>query len=124
MDDGRRVAGASGRYGDIFNPSVGEKSGRVAFASAVEVDAAVQAAREALPKWAAVTPLRRARIMFRLKDLLEQNIDIRLIQVLLGHAKLETTALYTQVATNVIRAVMSPLDRLTPLTAQRSEPPA
>jgi len=56
--------------------------------------------------------------------LLEQNIDIRLIQVLLGHAKLETTALYTQVATNVIRAVMSPLDRLTPLTAQRSEPPA
>jgi integrase/recombinase XerD len=56
--------------------------------------------------------------------LLEQNIDVRLIQVLLGHAKLDTTALYTQVATNVIRAVMSPLDRLTPLTAKRSEPPA
>ena len=51
--------------------------------------------------------------------LLEQNIDIRVIQVLLGHAKLETTALYTRVATNTIRAVMSPLDRLTPLTAPR-----
>ena len=47
--------------------------------------------------------------------LLEQNIDIRVIQVLLGHAKLETTALYTRVATNTIREVMSPLDRLTPL---------
>jgi integrase/recombinase XerD len=47
--------------------------------------------------------------------LLEQNIDIRVIQVLLGHAKLETTALYTRVAANTIREVMSPLDRLTPL---------
>jgi integrase/recombinase XerD len=56
--------------------------------------------------------------------LLEQNIDVRLIQVLLGHAKLETTALYTQVATNVIRAVMSPLDRLVPLRPKKSKPPA
>lgn len=51
--------------------------------------------------------------------LLEQNIDIRVIQVLLGHAKLETTALYTRVATNTIREVMSPLDRLTPLTPKK-----
>ena len=50
--------------------------------------------------------------------LLEAKTDIRLIQVLLGHAKLETTALYAQVATNIIRAVMSPLDRLTPLTSE------
>jgi integrase/recombinase XerD len=56
--------------------------------------------------------------------LLEQNIDIRVIQVLLGHAKLDTTALYTRVATNTIRAVMSPLDRLTPLRPKRDEPPA
>jgi site-specific recombinase XerD len=55
--------------------------------------------------------------------LLEQNTDIRLIQVLLGHAKLETTALYAQVATNVIRAVTSPLDRLTPLTPTKPELP-
>jgi site-specific recombinase XerD len=53
--------------------------------------------------------------------LLEQNIDIRVIQVLLGHSKLETTALYTRVATNTIREVMSPLDRLTPLRSQKGE---
>ena len=56
--------------------------------------------------------------------LLEQNIDIRVIQVLLGHAKLETTALYTRVAANTIRMVMSPLDRLTPLRLKPDEPPA
>ena len=46
--------------------------------------------------------------------LLEQDINIRVIQVLLGHAKLDTTALYTRVATSTIRSVMSPLDRLGP----------
>jgi integrase/recombinase XerD len=44
--------------------------------------------------------------------LLEQGVDIRVIQVLMGHAKLDTTARYTRVATNVIRNVMSPFDRL------------
>ncbi len=46
--------------------------------------------------------------------LLEQHVDIRLIQVLLGHKKLETTALYTQVATDILREVVSPLERLNP----------
>jgi integrase/recombinase XerD len=49
--------------------------------------------------------------------LLEMNTDVRVIQVLLGHAKLETTARYTQVATNIIRAAISPLDRLLHSTA-------
>ena len=55
--------------------------------------------------------------------LLEQNTDIRMIQILLGHAKLETTALYTHIATNTIRAVMSPLERLS-LKPKKDEPPA
>ena len=46
--------------------------------------------------------------------LLEQKVDIRIIQVLLGHKRLETTALYTQVATEVLREVVSPLESLTP----------
>jgi integrase/recombinase XerD len=53
--------------------------------------------------------------------LLEQNIDIWVIQVLLGHAKLDTTALYARVATKTIQQVMSPLDRIAPMQA---EPPA
>ena len=44
--------------------------------------------------------------------LLEQKVDIRLIQVLLGHKRLETTALYTQVATEILREVTSPLESL------------
>jgi site-specific recombinase XerD len=55
--------------------------------------------------------------------LLEQNVDIRVIQVLLGHAKLDTTALYTRVAVNTIRDVTSPLERLS-LHAAKHEAPA
>jgi len=46
--------------------------------------------------------------------LLEQKVDIRIIQVLLGHRKLGTTALYTQVATDVLREVVSPIELLPP----------
>ena len=44
---GRHVAGASGRTGDVFNPALGELSGRVAYANESEVDQAVQTAKEA-----------------------------------------------------------------------------
>jgi len=54
--------------------------------------------------------------------LLEQGVDIRVIQVLLGHAKLETTALYTRVAVNTIRDIKSPLERLGLNIANRSSP--
>ena len=55
--------------------------------------------------------------------LLEQGVDIRVIQVLLGHAKLETTALYTRVAVNTIRDVTSPLDQLGLKLERRRRPP-
>ena len=51
--------------------------------------------------------------------LLEQDIDIRVIQVLMGHAKLDTTARYTRGARTTIGTVTSPLDRLTPLAASQ-----
>ena len=56
--------------------------------------------------------------------LLEQEVDIRVIQTLLGHAKLDTTALYTRVANTTIRTVTSPLDRLAPLIEERPRPEA
>jgi site-specific recombinase XerD len=55
--------------------------------------------------------------------LLEQNTDIRVIQVLLGHARLDTTALYARVATKMIREVVSPLEHIA-LKLKEAQPPA
>jgi malonate-semialdehyde dehydrogenase (acetylating)/methylmalonate-semialdehyde dehydrogenase len=72
---GRHVPGEGGRFGPIFNPAVGEQTGRVAMGSAAEVDAAVQAAKRAQPDWAASPLLRRMRVMFKLKELIERDMD-------------------------------------------------
>jgi len=73
--DGASLAGASGRYGDVFNPNTGEVQAKVALASAAEVDLAVQAALRAQPNWAATNPQRRARVMFEFKRLVEANMQ-------------------------------------------------
>ena len=70
---GKQVAGTSGKFGDVFNPASGEVTARVALADAAEVDKAVAAAAAAWPAWAATPPLRRARVMFKLKELLERD---------------------------------------------------
>ena len=71
---GKREAGASGRAGDVMNPATGEVAARVPLASAAETRRAARAAAEAFPAWAAATPISRARCMFRLKTLIEENM--------------------------------------------------
>jgi len=72
---GREVQSASGRTGDVFDPSTGEVIRRAPFASAAEVGQAVSAARAALPGWRDAPPLRRARVLARFRELLEANRD-------------------------------------------------
>ena len=67
---GRRVEGGSGRSGPVFNPATGRQTGAVDFATAEEVDAAVQAAREAFPGWRETSLAKRAELFFRIRELL------------------------------------------------------
>jgi malonate-semialdehyde dehydrogenase (acetylating)/methylmalonate-semialdehyde dehydrogenase len=85
--NGRIVPGSSGRRGDIYNPAIGEVVRQVDFATVEEVQAAVDAARAAFPAWAAQPPLRRARVMFRLKEILERNIDELAVLLTEEHGK-------------------------------------
>ncbi|HUN76030.1 MAG TPA: CoA-acylating methylmalonate-semialdehyde dehydrogenase [Steroidobacteraceae bacterium] len=73
---GNEAVLASGvRSGEVFNPETGRVRARVAFATHSEVDAAVGAARAAYGEWAATPPLRRARVLFRLRQLLAASAE-------------------------------------------------
>lgn len=78
--DGRVVADsahsdASERYSNVFNPATGSVQARVALASVKTVDEAVASALAAFPAWADQSSLRRARVMFKFKELLDQHHD-------------------------------------------------
>ena len=73
--NGAHVAGTSGRFADVFNPATGEVQARVPLANAAEMDQAVQFAAAAQPKWAAVNPQRRARVMMKFVELLHRDMD-------------------------------------------------
>ena len=63
------------RTQDIYNPSTGEVSKQVALASKATVEEAITAAQAAYPEWRNTPAIKRARVMFKFKDLLEQNAD-------------------------------------------------
>jgi len=63
------------RVQDVYNPATGSVSKQVALASKATVEEAVAAAQAAYPAWRNTPPIKRARIMFRYKELLEQNAD-------------------------------------------------
>ena len=73
--NGSSFEGASGRFGEVFNPNTGEVQARVQLATAGELDLAVQAALKAFPAWSATNPQRRARVMFEFKRLVEANMQ-------------------------------------------------
>jgi len=72
---GKTVAGTSGRFGDVFNPSTGEVQAKVALATKAEVEAAIANAAAAQPAWAAINPQRRARVMFKFLELIQKEMD-------------------------------------------------
>ena len=73
--NGQKVEGTSGRFGDVFNPATGEVAARVPLASSSETASAIEAAAAAFPDWRNTPPLRRARVLFRFKELLDANLD-------------------------------------------------
>jgi malonate-semialdehyde dehydrogenase (acetylating)/methylmalonate-semialdehyde dehydrogenase len=72
---GQPVTPTAGRFGAVYNPSTGAQSAQVPLADTAEVERAIALARAAFPAWAATPPLRRARVMFRFKELLEQHAE-------------------------------------------------
>jgi malonate-semialdehyde dehydrogenase (acetylating) / methylmalonate-semialdehyde dehydrogenase len=72
---GSETTGGSTRFGAVYNPATGDQPARVALATAADVEAAVQAAAKAFEVWSDVSLMRRTRIMFAFRDLIERHID-------------------------------------------------
>jgi malonate-semialdehyde dehydrogenase (acetylating)/methylmalonate-semialdehyde dehydrogenase len=90
--NGRHVAGTSGRRQAVYNPSTGAVARQVALASVEEVGAAVAAAKAAYPAWADTPPIRRARVMFKFLDLMNQHRDTLAAMITAEHGKVFTDA--------------------------------
>jgi malonate-semialdehyde dehydrogenase (acetylating)/methylmalonate-semialdehyde dehydrogenase len=86
--DGQRTDGASGRFGDVFDPAQGRVAARVPLADTAEVAAAIAAAKAAFPAWSETPPLKRARLMFKFKELLDTHQDELAELVTRDHGKL------------------------------------
>ncbi|NRP37043.1 Methylmalonate-semialdehyde dehydrogenase [acylating] [Marinobacterium sp. xm-d-579] len=72
---GQHVASNSGRTAPVYNPATGAQTKEVALSTADETRAAIANAQEAFKTWSKVTPLQRARVMFKFKELVEANAD-------------------------------------------------
>ena len=89
---GAPVASSSGRFKDVFNPATGQVTGSVALAAVEEVDAAVKAAKAAFPAWSETAPIKRARILFKFKELLNKHHDELAMLITREHGKVFTDA--------------------------------
>ena len=89
---GKPMASRSERLSDVFNPATGAVTARVALATSAELNAAVAAAHAAFPAWSQTSPLRRARVMFKFKELLEAHSDELAALITAEHGKVFTDA--------------------------------
>ncbi|HYP71547.1 MAG TPA: CoA-acylating methylmalonate-semialdehyde dehydrogenase [Variovorax sp.] len=89
---GRPAANTSGRTQDVTNPASGRVTGKVALGAKADVDAAVAAAQAAFPAWADTPPIRRARVMFKFLELLNQHRDELAHLITAEHGKVFTDA--------------------------------
>src|SRR5205809_4750397 len=90
---GKRVAGASGRSGPVYNPATGDLAREVDFASVDEVNDAVQAAKTAFPGWRATSISKRTEILFRMRNLVDQHRAEVAAYLTAEHGKVPTDAL-------------------------------
>ena len=90
--NGQAVSGQSRRFSDVFNPATGEVSGRVPLADQADVGLAIASAQDAFPAWAATTPLNRARVLFKFKQLLEAHADEIALAITREHGKVLSDA--------------------------------
>ena len=90
--NGQTTAGAGDRFQDVFNPATGAVTGKVALATAGDVDAAVSAAKAAFPAWADTPPIRRARLMNKFLALLNAHKDDLARAITAEHGKVFTDA--------------------------------
>lgn len=92
MIGGQPVDGPDSRRQPVFNPATGEQTAEVCLAQAAEVDQAVQSAQAAFGRWSQVPPLRRARVLFRYMELLNQRRDDLARLITAEHGKVFTDA--------------------------------
>ena len=85
--DGALMPGASDREAIVFNPATGTESARVSLADANEVNTAVVAAKTAFPAWSETTPLNRARVLFKFKELVEAKRENLAKMITAEHGK-------------------------------------
>jgi malonate-semialdehyde dehydrogenase (acetylating)/methylmalonate-semialdehyde dehydrogenase len=90
---GATAKSTSPRTAPVFNPATGEQSAILPLSTAAELDAAVAAAKLALPAWAETTPLKRARFMFNFKQLLDENAERIARAISAEHGKTHADAL-------------------------------
>ncbi|GAA3101931.1 hypothetical protein GCM10020254_54390 [Streptomyces goshikiensis] len=90
---GKTVEGASGNYGPVTDPATGEVTTQVALASAAEVDAAVQVAKEAFQTWGQSSLAARTKVLFAYRALLDANRDAIAELITAEHGKVHSDAL-------------------------------